>query len=174
MYIVNAVSKDTTLKQFLNDSKYKSIIFIDGDCGSCMGNLNAICTFFNQVNSIKYLFVIKTGSIRTFEGFCELKNLAFDKVYDHLDSLRKMNALSQNNIILLNERNELIDACNPLQDRKSKYRYIKIHRMNKKGFHETLDHAAIGVDFVVHAPPLVQMCNFIMPSHAKKKTILYL
>lgn len=118
----------SNLSDFLNKKSVKCMIYIDGDCGSCLMNLPAIISFMNKLSNIEYVILASTSSSKTFKAFCELHYLEMNVIYDNIDIFYSSNNISKTNFLLLSPSNKIITQDNPIINSKIRKIYKKINQ----------------------------------------------
>jgi len=126
--------KISTLSDFLSRKNYKSLVFLDIDCSICLANLVALKNFFNKQANIPFIVIIQSKNTKTFQSFCDIKNIKFNILFDPKAELKSINKFHDSSFILLNYDNQIIIDGNPIMNKDIFKLYSKY---NKRITHTT-------------------------------------
>ncbi len=116
------------LSAVLTGNKYYVLIFVDGDCGGCVANLNGWKSFFDQTQDLlRPILVVSTGSVRTFESYYDLLGLTVPVLYDPTHVIRRANGWSAD-AVLIDEARRVLLSGSPITDRTVKRKYKQLIR----------------------------------------------
>lgn len=123
---INGKADSVRLSELLSVDRCHVLIFIDGDCGGCVANLNGWKSFFDQTErAFNSVLIVSTGSIRTFEGYYALLGLNRPVLYDPEHIIRKINGWSDD-VILVDTSQCVLLKGNPITDLDVKRQYKRL------------------------------------------------
>lgn len=129
---INGKPDSIRLSDFLIGDRYHVLIFIDGDCGGCVANLNGWKSFFDQTaKDFHSSLIVSTGSIRTFQGYYALLGLNRPVLYDPNHTIRKINGWSDD-VILVDTSQCVLLKGNPITDLDIKRQYKRLLRQIRR------------------------------------------
>jgi hypothetical protein len=117
-----------------NESKLKYVIYIDGDCGSCIEKIFKWKDLPNDspLYSIPKIYIVGTSNIPRFEFMMEHSNIKFEYFMDSLGLYLQINEIDNPafHTLLLNKDNNIIAYGDPFAGRKNLLKHEKAIRLS--------------------------------------------
>lgn len=117
------IEKKTETYGLVNDTKLKYVIYIDGDCGSCIEKIFKWKELPKEspLILIPKIYIVGTSNIPRFEFMMEYSNITFDYYLDSLGVYLKSNEFNNSSFhtLLLDKDNIIIAFGDPFYSKRN-------------------------------------------------------
>lgn len=118
----------------VKETKLKYVIYIDGDCGSCIEKIFKWKDLSNEspLYSIPKIYIVGTSNIPRFEFMMDHSNIKFEYYMDSLGLYLQINEIDNPTFhtLLLNNDNKIIAYGDPFAGKKNLLRHEKAIRLS--------------------------------------------
>ena len=116
-----------------NEYRFKIVSFINGDCPSCLENMDLWEDFIPQINnkdSILFIIYLCSSNFDYLKKYCKLLSNPFVTIIEDNDKIfYKSNSLSDNKMFhtfITNQSNEILLVGNPVLNKNLEVLYLKL------------------------------------------------